>query len=221
VTDGDIQANILINSEYRACLADFGLVAIAGTNSDEGSNSDPKTGGTIQWMAPELLDPKGYGYVKHARRKLPSKSTDIYALGMTILEVRIAAASLLLLRDANFPPQVITGQRPFEHAKKDDVVVRKVLTGARPDRPTVGFSNALWKLLTETWLEEFESSDSPSARPNITYILGQLQGEERSWSPTSGRPISPMQIERKLSGMVFLQYPVRYDLHYHHSGEFC
>ena len=38
-------------------------------------------------MAPEILDPERYGYIKRARRKLPSKSTDIYALGMTILEV--------------------------------------------------------------------------------------------------------------------------------------
>lgn len=44
-------------------------------------------GGTIRWMAPEILDPERYGYTRRSRRKLPSKSTDIYALGMTILEV--------------------------------------------------------------------------------------------------------------------------------------
>jgi hypothetical protein len=37
-------------------------------------------------MAPEILDPEKYGYVRRTRRKLPSKSTDVYALGMTILE---------------------------------------------------------------------------------------------------------------------------------------
>ena len=98
---GDIQANILVNSECRACLADFGLAAIAETSSIEGS-SGHKAGGTIRWMAPEILDPGKYGFVKHARRKLPSKSTDIYALGMTVLEVR--ATSLLPSRDVNFHP---------------------------------------------------------------------------------------------------------------------
>jgi hypothetical protein len=39
-----------------------------------------------------------------ARRKLPSKSTDIYALGMTILEVRTNSPLLLLLsRNLTFP----------------------------------------------------------------------------------------------------------------------
>lgn len=91
LTDGvdvDLQANILINSKRRACLADFGLAAIIEDASSVDGASSHKAGGTIRWMAPEILDPDKYGYVKRARRKLPSKSTDIYALGMTILEAR-------------------------------------------------------------------------------------------------------------------------------------
>ena len=95
--DNDLQANILINSECRACLADFGFAAIIeDTGSAEGPGGH-KTGGTIRWMAPEILDPDRYGYIKRARRKLPSKNTDIYALGMTILEARIGSPLLLLL----------------------------------------------------------------------------------------------------------------------------
>jgi serine/threonine protein kinase len=95
--DGDLQANILINSEFRACLADFGLAAIIEDASYLEGTGTYKTAGTIRWMAPEILDPEKYGYIKRARRKLPSKSTDIYALGMTILEVRIGSPLLLLL----------------------------------------------------------------------------------------------------------------------------
>ena len=90
-----MQANILINSQRRACLADFGLAAIIEDASSVDGPTSHKTGGTIRWMAPEILDPERYGYIKRTRRKLPSKSTDIYALGMTILEAR--AISLLLL----------------------------------------------------------------------------------------------------------------------------
>jgi hypothetical protein len=118
---------------------------------------------------------------------------------MTILEAR--TISLFLLRNANFHPQVITGQRPFEHINKDDVVVRKVLTRIRPERPAEGFSDALWTLLAKTWLEEFEPADSPFARPNIFSVLEQLQDEEKGWSPTSERFTSPIQIERKISGV--------------------
>jgi len=102
--DIDIKANILINSECRACLADFGLVTIVGeTSSVEGLSSSQKPGGTIRWMAPEILLPGKYGYVKRARRKLPSKGTDVYAFGMTILEVcRTPLPLLLPPRNLNF-----------------------------------------------------------------------------------------------------------------------
>ena len=43
--------------------------------------------GTIRWMAPEMLLPEEYGFSGKLQRQLPSTGTDIYALGMTILEV--------------------------------------------------------------------------------------------------------------------------------------
>ena len=94
--DDELQVNILINSERRACLADFGLTAIIEDTNFDGSSSH-KARGMIRWMAPEILDPDRYGYVVWARRKLPSKSTDVYALGMTILEARTGPPFLLVL----------------------------------------------------------------------------------------------------------------------------
>ena len=195
--------NILVNSEGRACLADFGLAVITGdTISSEVEPNSYKTGGTIRWMAPEILNPDRYGYSKRARGKLPSKSTDIYALGMTILEVR--TTSLLLLPLSQSPDstlQVITGRRPFEYTNPDGAVIQKVLGGVRPDRPSVGFSDALWAMLAKTWLEEFEAPGSPPARPNIADILELLQEEVDNWSQTS-RPLALLSaIERGPSGM--------------------
>ena len=104
--DVGVQANILINSERCACLADFGLLAIIEDEDallDEGPSSH-RVGGTTRWMAPEILDPESYGYTKWRRRKLPSKSTDTYALGMTILEVRISSPlPLLMPRNLTLP----------------------------------------------------------------------------------------------------------------------
>ena len=94
----DIQANILVNSDRRACLADFGLAAIVEDTIFADGPSSHKAGGTTRWMAPEIMDPERYGYIKRSRRKLPSKSTDIYALGMMILEVRIRSPLLPLLQ---------------------------------------------------------------------------------------------------------------------------
>ena len=136
-------------------------------------------------MAPEILDPNRYGYVKKAYGKLPSKSTDVYSLGMTILEARTDSLLLFLSPDIDFPLQVATGRKPFDHINADAIVIQKVLGGTRPDRPTAGFSDALWALLIQTWSEVFESSESQSLRPDITDIIEQLQEEVRTWSPTS------------------------------------
>jgi hypothetical protein len=61
----------------------------------------------------------------------------------------------------------------------------------------VGFSDPLWTLLIQTWLEEHESSSS--TRPNIAVILEQLQDEARAWSPTSRLFAPPILMERKAS----------------------
>jgi len=95
----------------------------------------------------------------------------------------------------------MTGRKPFETTTDDTAVVKKVLGGTRPDRPTEGFSEALWTLLTQTWLEEFESSNSPSARPNTVHILERLQVEERNWSPMSRQLAPPVPAEREASSV--------------------
>jgi hypothetical protein len=102
--------------------------------------------------------------------------------------------------DLDFTLQVVTGRKPFEHTNPDAAVIQKVLSGIRPEKPSVGFSEDLWAMLAKTWLEEFEASDSPSARPNIADILELLQEEVDNWSQTS-RPMDlPSAIERGPSG---------------------
>jgi len=51
--------------------------------------------GTTRWMAPELMNPEEFGFSDELLKRLPSTSTDIYAIGVTILEV---SASLYLLK---------------------------------------------------------------------------------------------------------------------------
>jgi serine/threonine protein kinase len=47
------------------------------------STNSATVGGTVRWMAPELLYPEHFG-LEHTN---PTRSSDIYALGMVILEV--------------------------------------------------------------------------------------------------------------------------------------
>jgi serine/threonine protein kinase len=71
----------LIDDEGHARLADFGLITISETQNFNITLSLAGDKGSSRWMAPELF---GGGVRK-------SRASDIYAFGMTILEVRVAS----------------------------------------------------------------------------------------------------------------------------------
>ena len=77
----------MIDSQYRARLADFGLATIVDQSTSEATTAAGKKQGTIRWMAPELLYPDMFKFTGRFEKQLPSKDTDVYAIGMTILEV--------------------------------------------------------------------------------------------------------------------------------------
>jgi len=85
---GHTKANILIDPGYSARLADFGLTTIIDESTAGTNTGGHGLRGTIRWMAPELLHPDEFGFPDDCQKLLPSKGTDIYALGMTVLEVR-------------------------------------------------------------------------------------------------------------------------------------
>ena len=86
-----------MDSNLRARLADFSRLRIIdddaledGMKPQTGLEPDDKIGklgDSVRWNAPEMMDPDRFGFTMSSFSKLPSKSTDIYALGMTILEV--------------------------------------------------------------------------------------------------------------------------------------
>ncbi len=90
IAHGDIKpANIMIDSDGRPVLLDFGLAR----NAEEDAASLTRTAGlhgTPAYMAPELI--KG-------KRISSNRATDIYALGVTLFEC-------------------LTGKRPFEAANR-------------------------------------------------------------------------------------------------------
>lgn len=77
----EAQANILMNNDNRAVLADFGLAVLSAVPATTMATTGV---GTPRWMAPELLVPEEYG-LAHSN---PSKQSDVYAFGMVIYEVR-------------------------------------------------------------------------------------------------------------------------------------
>ena len=82
------EVNVLIDSNCRARLGDFGLAKIVDESMSSTAAVVGRKQGTIRWMAPELLYPEKFKFTGRFEEELPSKDTDIYAIGMTILEVR-------------------------------------------------------------------------------------------------------------------------------------
>ena len=141
------QANILINDNGRACLADFSLLTVASDQSTVISSCTQ--GGTIQWMSPELLDPERFGLVESR----PTKESDCYALGMVMYGV-------------------LSGQTPFASSMSSSVIW-KVLEGQRPERPQgkggALLTDDLWMLLELCWKYK------PEERTNAKVVLQCLE----------------------------------------------
>jgi len=110
-------------------------------------------------MSPELLDPDRFGF-KDSR---PTKESDCYALGMVILEV-------------------LTDQPPFPRYISL-IVMRKVVDGERPERPSgpeaAWFTDDLWGMLEECWSPKLE------LRPTVEAVLKCLEGCSTAWQPLS------------------------------------
>ena len=141
------QANILINYDGHACLANFSLLTIA---SDRTTVTSSGVESTIRWMSPELIDPGSFGLEKIR----PTKESDCYALGMVIHEV-------------------LSGQTPFT-PWGDPLVIRKVLDGIRPERPEGEggslFTDDIWRTLELCW--KYKPDERASAKDVLLCLRG-------------------------------------------------
>ncbi|KAJ3560951.1 hypothetical protein NP233_g10504 [Leucocoprinus birnbaumii] len=163
------QDNILIKPDGSACLADFGLSAIAegGTLSTHVSR---KAGGTLCWMAPEIaLD-------RITRQTLKS---DVYSLSSVMLEVR------------EFITGTFTGKNPYPRGTKDYTIIRYLMEGKRPGKPdkraAPELTNPIWEIMQKAW------SEDPIDRPTIQELMEKL-AECAPRPNTSTHPISEWDI---------------------------
>ncbi|KAJ6476188.1 hypothetical protein C8R45DRAFT_1009160 [Mycena sanguinolenta] len=132
IIHGDLRgANILINDNWSACLADFGLSVFANATTSMHTST---RAGSLYWMAPELIDPGRFG-CKFAR----TQSSDIYAFGCVCLEL-------------------YTGYPPFAELSQAAALLR-VVNGERPGRPAgaAAMSDALWKRVNAYWAQDFST----------------------------------------------------------------
>ena len=167
----DLEANILINHDSHACIADFSLIAIIPDQASFISTITRAEGGTLRWMSPELLNPESFGL----GNSCPTKESDCYALGMVIYEV-------------------LSGQVPFSQCMGHTFLL-KVMGGERPEKPrgTQGawFTDELWGLLERCWRRQ------PHDRPNLKALLQYLEGVTR---PPQSPALAPIMGEDVVTG---------------------
>ncbi|KAE9399088.1 hypothetical protein BT96DRAFT_976037 [Gymnopus androsaceus JB14] len=105
----------MVSDFGQCCLADVGEFGMMSTLQNPSSPTGAV--GSVRWMVPELFE-----YTMNAAL---STSTDMYALGCTILEI-------------------ITGAAPFFETKSNVAVSL---------RPTKGFSDRLWTAMDKCWAQ--------------------------------------------------------------------
>ncbi|KAH7924272.1 kinase-like protein [Leucogyrophana mollusca] len=135
VIHGDLKGvNILITSDLRACIADFGLSIIAEDSNIHFTVTATSNGqGSIPWMAPELFD-----HINPERRR-KSCASDIYAFGCVGYEI-------------------YAGRPPFSEFPPMMAIIRN-LQLLRPANTKL--DDAIWELIEKC--RDTSSSSRPNA----------------------------------------------------------
>ncbi|KAH7338825.1 kinase-like domain-containing protein [Rhizoctonia solani] len=146
---GDLKAcNILVSSAGFLKITDFDY-SIFPECSLALSATSRTGGGTLRWMAPELV------LATDENPPQRNMGTDIYALGMTFLEI-------------------ITNAHPYAECRYDQQILIKLLHKQHPKRseeyfPNTEWGNQIWSLLVQCW--DFNSTSRPVASDILRLLL--------------------------------------------------
>ncbi|KAG8708284.1 hypothetical protein FRC08_018980 [Ceratobasidium sp. 394] len=152
IIHGDLKGNnVLISSDGIPMITDFGN-AVLQQGTLQFTETVKQSGFTPRWTAPEILD---------EREVKQSKEADVYALGMTILEI-------------------ITGKVPYSHINNIVALIKAIaIKNETPKRSEERIpsnsehGDALWSLLQSCW--KFE----PEERPDAAEVAKIMEGITR------------------------------------------
>ncbi|KAG1804246.1 kinase-like domain-containing protein [Suillus subaureus] len=130
IVHGNLKCNnMLVSSEGVVCIGDFGHTQVLDEVLGREGFTAYTGSSNVRWNAPELL---GGDDVK------PTKASDVFAFGMSILEL-------------------VTKQAPYSHRKRDLTVIMDINDGHLPPRPTEPedvsrwMHDELWEVLNRCW----------------------------------------------------------------------
>ncbi|OJA11923.1 hypothetical protein AZE42_06143 [Rhizopogon vesiculosus] len=158
IVHGDLTgSNVLVSSDGRAHLCDFGLsVIVAGFIATSYFTS--AFSGTVRWIAPELL-----AVPEEGSNIIPTTHSDIYSFGCIIF-------------------QVLTCKPPYSEYKRDAQVVVAISRGTKPSRPMFPvIIDQHWKFILECWSVK---DCRPSAQQVDAYITEQLHLLQHDSTPS-------------------------------------
>jgi serine/threonine protein kinase len=154
----------MIDDEGKARITDFGLINITESQAYNTSHTVLTDRGSVRWTAPELFEPQ----------MRTTRFTDVYAFGMTILEVITSFFQSILFSCLICVIQMYTRSPPFKELCKDVQVITAVSKGRRPEHPgeSVYMEDGLWNLITSCW--ETDPKDRPHIRKAVEKVSDQL-----------------------------------------------
>lgn len=151
IVHGDLApTNILVNSDDKLCLTDFGLSMILAESGNPTFNSCHP--GNVRWMAPEMVTaPPDIEQLEEEPTK-PTMPADIYSHGCIVL-------------------QLLSGRQPYSHLRAALHVVAAVLGGRQPFRHLTDVDEGH----REYWLKCL--STNFNARPKVQEIVAFIEAE--------------------------------------------
>ncbi|CUA67416.1 Fibroblast growth factor receptor 1 [Rhizoctonia solani] len=151
---GDLKAsNILVSSDGTPKLTDFDHSIISDC-SLQFSATTRIGGGTLRWMAPELVIDEDEDEDEEQEAQEKTRQTDVYALGMTLLEI-------------------MTNAIPYSECQREPQIIHRLSRKKYPKRPMEHFpetqeGNRMWNLLTHCW------DHNPTSRPTADDVVMRL-----------------------------------------------
>ncbi|CEL61558.1 Tyrosine-protein kinase FRK OS=Homo sapiens GN=FRK PE=1 SV=1 [Rhizoctonia solani AG-1 IB] len=158
IVHGDIKCgSFLVSHDQVAKLKDCGSLTLKRVYTLKFEDTTERGESSLRWAAPELIA------LSDKEKAKTNLETDIYALGMTFLEI-------------------MSGKVPYHHIESDFAVMNCITNHKFPERPegcmAIGNQQAdpLWLLMKETW------TTKPKRRPKANAVRDMIN-QIKNYSP--------------------------------------